>query len=150
MPDLRRFREQGALRELACFVLSHRFVRYPTRQNADTPDPRAEAETTPPPSEERGVRFPLKSEVTLRAYKTPFEPFLVTKLRFWPPHHIPRLLVPRKDLRGRGCSLEERLVAIYVDGVSTLAELSELTGLELSVLALHVGAMCERKVLQVD
>ena len=88
--------------------------------------------------------------MTLRAYKTPFEPFLVTKLRFWPPHHTPRLLVPRMDLRARGCTLEERLVAIHVDGVSTLAELSELTGLDLSVLSIHVGAMCERRVLQVE
>jgi hypothetical protein len=94
-------------------------------------------------------RSPLKSEVTLRAYKTPFEPFLVTKQRFWPPHHVPRLLVPRMGLRSRGCTLEERLVAIHVD-VSTLAELSELTGLDLSVLSIHVGAMCERTVLQVD
>jgi hypothetical protein len=54
------------------------------------------------------------------------------------------------DLRARGCTLEERLVAIHVDGVSSLAELAEITGLELSVLSIHIGAMCERKVLQVD
>jgi len=122
----------------------------PLVKNADTPDSSASATTPPPPAAPAVYRSPLKSEVTLRAYKTPFEPFLVTKQRFWAPHHVPRLLVPRMDLRARGCTLEERLVAIHVDGVSTLVELSELTGLDLSVLSIHVGAMCERRVLQVE
>lgn len=54
------------------------------------------------------------------------------------------------DLRLHGCTLEERLIAIHIDGVTTLDGLTVLTGLDLPTLAGHVGAMCERRVLQVD
>ncbi len=112
---------------------------------------KSEAPTAPPPS---GYTFnepkPRAHSQVMRLYKTPFEPFAVVRLRFWSLRQVPRLLVPREDLRGLGCSLEERLVACHFDGSSSLAEVSRACGLDHSALCSVVGALADRLIVAVE
>ncbi len=114
-------------------------------------DVRAEERATaPPPSSEAEGATRTKSEIRFRGYKTPFEPFLAAKARFWPSHRVPRLNVPRSMLTYYGCPLEERLVAVHIDGTAPLDVLAALTGLDLFALCNLVGSMRERGVLVIE
>ena len=84
------------------------------------------------------------------SHKTPFEPFVPVKLRFWSERQVPHLTVDRATLRTRGLALEERLVASVIDGMNTLGDIGAAMSIDHADVCGIVEALHDRRIVTVD